>query len=194
MQPSEARWKEIVAALRRGTVPRRGIEHLATGLDRFARASTRSSTRRPRAAGPSRPCAVTTAPGRPSSPAGCSTVRCTRTSRWRRCRSPRPRPRCTTSRPCTGARWRACGRGNGRRGRSGRSSTDGSTTWKKKCWPGLASRRTTQRPWRRPWASCWSSGSPRCRPRSPCSRRCCAPCTRRAWAATRPPPTGSSPG
>ncbi len=38
MQPSEARWKEIVAALRRGTVPRRGIEHLATGLDRFAKA------------------------------------------------------------------------------------------------------------------------------------------------------------
>jgi len=38
MLPSEPRRKEIVAALRKGTVPRRGIEHLATGLDRFAAA------------------------------------------------------------------------------------------------------------------------------------------------------------
>ncbi len=35
MQPSEVRRREIVDALRRGTVPRRGIELLATGLDRF---------------------------------------------------------------------------------------------------------------------------------------------------------------
>lgn len=35
---SDARRREIVDALRRGTVPRRGIEHLATGLDRFAKA------------------------------------------------------------------------------------------------------------------------------------------------------------
>ena len=35
---TEARRREIVDALRRGTVPRRGIEHLATGLDRFTKA------------------------------------------------------------------------------------------------------------------------------------------------------------
>ncbi len=35
---TEARRREIVDALRRGTVPRRGIEHLATGLDRFVKA------------------------------------------------------------------------------------------------------------------------------------------------------------
>jgi hypothetical protein len=38
MQPTEARRREIIEALRRGTVPRRGIEQLATGLDRFAAA------------------------------------------------------------------------------------------------------------------------------------------------------------
>jgi len=37
-QITEARRREIVDALRRGTVPRRGIEHLATGLDRFTKA------------------------------------------------------------------------------------------------------------------------------------------------------------
>ncbi len=36
MNTSEVRRREIVDALRRGTVPRRGIELLATGLDRFA--------------------------------------------------------------------------------------------------------------------------------------------------------------
>ena len=34
-----ARRREVVAALRNGTVPRRGIEALATGLDRFERAA-----------------------------------------------------------------------------------------------------------------------------------------------------------
>jgi hypothetical protein len=38
MEPSEVKRREIVDALRRGTVPRRGIELLATGLDRFAAA------------------------------------------------------------------------------------------------------------------------------------------------------------
>lgn len=38
MNTSEVRRREIVDALRRGTVPRRGIELLATGLDRFAQA------------------------------------------------------------------------------------------------------------------------------------------------------------
>ena len=38
MQPTDARRREIVEALRRGTVPRRGIEQLATGLDRFTAA------------------------------------------------------------------------------------------------------------------------------------------------------------
>lgn len=38
MIASEVRRREIVDALRRGTVPRRGIELLATGLDRFATA------------------------------------------------------------------------------------------------------------------------------------------------------------
>jgi hypothetical protein len=38
MIASEVRRKEIVDALRRGTVPRRGIEMLATGLDRFVTA------------------------------------------------------------------------------------------------------------------------------------------------------------
>lgn len=37
-QVTDARRREIVDALRRGTVPRRGIEHLATGLDRFTKA------------------------------------------------------------------------------------------------------------------------------------------------------------
>lgn len=35
MNPSALRRKEIVAALRNGTVPRRGVEVLATGLDRY---------------------------------------------------------------------------------------------------------------------------------------------------------------
>ncbi len=38
MEPSEVKRREIVDALRRGTVPRRGIELLATGLDRFGAA------------------------------------------------------------------------------------------------------------------------------------------------------------
>lgn len=36
MMPSDVKRRDILDALRRGTVPRRGIELLATGLDRFA--------------------------------------------------------------------------------------------------------------------------------------------------------------
>lgn len=38
MEPSTLKRKELVAPLRKGTVPRRGLEHLAVGLDRFEEA------------------------------------------------------------------------------------------------------------------------------------------------------------
>src|SRR5205809_982610 len=38
MEPSLVRKREIVAALRRGTVPRRGIDLFAVGLQRFEKA------------------------------------------------------------------------------------------------------------------------------------------------------------
>jgi len=51
MDPSEVKRRDIVDALRRGTVPRRGIEMLATGLDRFATAIDEDLDRAARGAG-----------------------------------------------------------------------------------------------------------------------------------------------
>ena len=52
-----------------------------------------------------------------------------------RCRSPRPRPRCTGWRRSTAAPWSGSPPPTPSRGPSGRSSTAGSTAWRRRSWP-----------------------------------------------------------
>ncbi len=74
MEPSFAKRKEILDALRRGLVPRRGIEHLATGLDRFGPAIDGELDQHTKVER-SRPFGATTDAERPSSLVGASNAR-----------------------------------------------------------------------------------------------------------------------
>ena len=105
---SPRRRREVIDALRRGTVPANGLDLLAVGLDRFDPRSTRSWTPSPPAGRCSRRSAASTAPARRSSPGGWPSGRSGAASPPPRCRSPRPRRRCTGWRPSTGGSPSRC--------------------------------------------------------------------------------------
>ena len=192
MEPISAqRRREIIDALRRGTVPQRGLDVFAVGLERFEPALDEELRAVAAGGAASRRCGASTARARPSSPAGSRSAPSARASPPPRCRSPRPRrplhrletvyrramERLSTADACAGrlpaGRRRLVLRPGG--GGPGRG-------------PGRPAR--TRRRWRRRPRRCWRSGCRRSagpRPSSPW--RCGATAGPRP-RATPPRPTG----
>jgi hypothetical protein len=97
---SPARRRQVIDALRRGTVPQTGLDLFAVGLDRFTAALDDELATVARGGSQFRAVRGEYGSGkRPSSPAGSPSA--PNGPAWRppRSRSPRPKPRCTASKP-----------------------------------------------------------------------------------------------
>jgi hypothetical protein len=145
-ETSPLKRREIIDALRIGAVPRRGLELFAVGLEHFEKAIDEELD------------AVAAGRGKFKAVRGEYGTGKTFFARWLEHRAQqsgfatavvqirRRRRRSTAWRRCTAAQWRRCRRRSGRTGRFARSSTGGSSTWRRRrCRRGVWTRTTRRR-------------------------------------------------
>lgn len=99
---SPQRRREIIDALRRGTVPQRGLDTFAVGMERFQEAIDQELEGARTGEGSSRRSVESTGAARPSSRGGSRNAPNACRSLRRRFRSPRLRHRCIGWKRCTG--------------------------------------------------------------------------------------------